>query len=65
MRGSGATQAEVLALDSMTNEVIGAAYDEYKAGFAERFTKWGSAEEAFTFWGRRGAQYMDSYTGKK
>jgi hypothetical protein len=45
--GSGATQAEVLFLDSMTNEVIGAGYDEYKAGFTERFTKWGSAEDAF------------------
>lgn len=63
--GSGATRAELLALDSMTNEVIGAAYDEYRAGFAERFSKWGSVEEAFTFWGRRGRQYPDNYTGKK
>jgi hypothetical protein len=63
--GSGATRAELLALDSMTNEVIGAAYDEYKAGFAERFSKWGSVEEAFKFWGERGTQYIDNYKGKK
>jgi len=63
--GSGATRAEVLVLDSMTNEVIGAGYDEYKAGFTERFSKWGSAEEAFKFWGERGVQYLDRSRGKK
>lgn len=63
--GSGATAAELLALDSMTNEVIGAGYDEYKAGFSERFTKWGSVEEAFTFWGKRFSQHIDNLTGKK
>jgi hypothetical protein len=57
--GSGATQAELLVLDSMTSEVIGAAYDEYKAGFTERFSKWGSAEDAFQFWGKRFAEYLE------
>jgi len=63
--GSGATRAEVLVLDSMTNEVIGAGYDQYKAGFTERFSKWGSVEEAFKFWGERGVQYLDRSRGKK
>ena len=63
--GSGATQAELLALDSMTNQVIGVAYDEYKAGFTERFSKWGSAEEAFKFWGERFTKYLDALRGKK
>jgi hypothetical protein len=63
--GSGATQVEALVLDSMTNEVIGAAYDEYTAGFTERFSKWGSVEEAFKFWAERGARYIDRLQGKK
>jgi hypothetical protein len=29
----------------MTDEVIGVAEDEYKAGFTERFSKWGSAKK--------------------
>jgi len=63
--GSGATRAEALILDSMTNEVIGAAYDEYTAGFTERFSKWGSVEEAFKFWAERGARYIDRLQSKK
>ena len=63
--GSGATQVEFMALDSMTNEVLGAAYDEYKAGFTERFSKWGAAEEAFKYWGEKFAKYLDDLYGKK
>ena len=63
--GSGATSAEVMALDSMTNEVIGAAQDDKSAGFTERFTKWGSAEEAFKFWGERLKLFMDNAHGMK
>jgi hypothetical protein len=51
--GSGATSAEFMALDSMTNDVIAVGQDERKAGFEERFTKWGSTEEAFEFWAER------------
>ena len=51
--GSGATSAEFMALNSMTNDVIGVAQDDRKAGFDERFTKWGSTEEAFEFWAER------------
>ena len=63
--GSGATQAEFIILDSSTNEVIGVGYDEYAAGFTERFTKWGSAEEAFKFWAERGmASWEAAKSGK-
>ena len=57
--GSGATSAEFMALDSMTNEVIAVAQGDKKAEFDERFSKWGSAEEAFGFWGERIKIYLD------
>jgi hypothetical protein len=51
--GAGATSAEFMVIDSMTNDVIAVAQDEKKAGFEGRFSKWGSAEEAFRFWAER------------
>jgi len=51
--GSGATTAEMMVLDSMTNEVLGAAQDSASADFSDRFSKWGSAEEAFKYWAAR------------
>jgi len=63
--GSGATGAELMALDSMTNDVIGVAKDERSAGFTERFSKWGSAEEAFKFWGERIKLFLDSARAPK
>jgi Protein of unknown function (DUF3313) len=60
--GSGATGADFMALDSMTNDVIAVAQDERKAGFDARFTKWGSAEEAFKFWAERIKFLMDRAT---
>jgi hypothetical protein len=63
--GSGATEAEVMALDSQSNEVIAAAEDEYKAGFTERFSKWGSAEDAFQYWGERVVKFLDEMHGVK
>ena len=38
---SGATSVELMALDSMTNDVIYAGQDDKSAGFTERFSKWG------------------------
>jgi hypothetical protein len=58
--GSGETGVEVMVLDSMTNEVIGAAQDERTAGFSERFSKWGSAKEEFKFWAERLVFFMES-----
>jgi hypothetical protein len=57
--GSGATSGELMALDSMTNNVIALAVDDKTAGFTERFSKWGSAEEAFKFWAGRVRAFMD------
>ena len=51
--GSGATSMEFMALDSQTNDIIALAYDNKAAGFTERFSKWGSAKEAFKFWADR------------
>lgn len=58
--GSGSTSAEVMALDSMTNDVIAVAVDDRTAGFSERFSKWGSAEEAFKFWAGRLVGFVDN-----
>ncbi len=63
--GSGATTAELMALDSMTNEVIAVAHDERTAGFTERFTKWGSAEDAFEYWAERLKKYLDDTRSMK
>jgi hypothetical protein len=58
--GSGATSVEFMAIDSMTNDVIAVAQDEKKAEFEERFSKWGSAEEAFGFWAEKIKLFLDS-----
>ena len=51
--GSGATTAQMMVLDSTSNEVLAAGEDQRAARFDERFTKWGSVEEVFKFWGER------------
>lgn len=63
--GSGATSAELMVTDSMTNDVIGVMVDEKTAGFSERFSKWGSADEAFKFWAERVKIAMDEIHNKK
>ncbi|OPY78438.1 MAG: hypothetical protein A4E65_02203 [Syntrophorhabdus sp. PtaU1.Bin153] len=57
--GSGATSAEVMALDTMSNDVIAVAVDERTAGFSERMGKWQSAELAFKFWAERLVKFID------
>ena len=47
-------------LDSMTSEVLAVGHLEYTAGFTERFTKWGSVEEAFKYWGEKGYQAWEN-----
>ena len=63
--GSGATGAEMMILDSATNDVIVMAVDDKTASFGERFSKWGSAEEAFKFWSERIVTFMDGVKGIK
>lgn len=58
--GSGSTSAEVMAIDTMTNEIIAVALDERTAGFSDRFSKWGSADEAFKFWAARLVGFVDN-----
>ncbi len=57
--GSGATGMAIMAIDSTTNEVIAVFEDKQHAGFTERFSKWGSAEEAFKFWAENERKLMD------
>ncbi len=58
--GSGATSGELMVLDSTANDVIALAVDDRVAGFTERFSKWGSADEAFKFWAGRLRTFMDN-----
>jgi len=64
--GSGATRGELMMIDPMNNdEVIAVAVDEQVAGFTERFSKFGSAEEAFKFWANRIRISLDQVHGVK
>jgi hypothetical protein len=63
--GSGETCAEMEILDTTTNEVIATAVDQQEAAFASRFSKYGSAEDAFKFWSERIVQFMDDAKGIK
>lgn len=63
--GAGATDAEMMVLDSMTNEVLACGQDHKDAKFDERFSKWGSVKEAFESFGGRLAQRVVYFTTKK
>ena len=63
--GSGATRAEIIVIDSVSNEIIAVAQDEQHAGFTKRFSKYGSAEEAFKFWAKRLRAFTDQSHGIK
>jgi hypothetical protein len=63
--GSGATSMEVMALDSTTNEVIVAAVDTQTAAYFDRYSKLGSAKEAFKFWAERIPAFLDSAKASK
>lgn len=63
--GSGTTSAEMMILDSTTNDVIGRAMDAKTAAFGDRFSKWGSAEESFKFWSERMVAFIDDVKGIK
>jgi hypothetical protein len=63
--GSGATSAEMMGLDSMTNEVIVVAVDKQTAAYFDRFSKLGSAKEAFKFWAERIPAFLDEAKASK
>ena len=62
---TGATCAELLILDSLTNTPIAAAKDDRRYGMKERFTKWGSVEDAFKYWADRMSLFLDQARQKK
>ena len=51
--GSGETAAEMMILDTATNEIVALGAIKRAAEFDERFSKWGSAREAFKFWSEK------------
>jgi len=59
--GSGETGMEAILLDSMTDEVIGMGVDQRQAEFEQRFSKWGSAADAFKFWSENAVKNIDAY----
>jgi len=58
--GSGETGIEIMALDSMTNDILILLVDARKAEFEQRFSKWGSATDAFKFWAERTVGFIDN-----
>jgi putative nucleotidyltransferase with HDIG domain len=62
--GSGATEGELIVFDSMTQDVIAATKDKRTFGLKEKFTRWGSAEDAFQFWAERLRWFMDKVHGR-
>ena len=63
--GSGATNAELIVIDSVSNEIILVAQGDYAAEFPERFTNYGSAYEAFKFWAKQLRAFTDRVKGEK
>lgn len=63
--GSGATRVEFMGLDSATNDVIAVGEDEQTAGYFERFSKLGSAKDAFKYWAERIKTFLDEAHGVK
>jgi hypothetical protein len=63
--GSGETGAELMALDSTTNDVLVMGVDQQQAAFASRFSKYGSANDAFKFWSERIVLFLDDAKGIK
>ena len=63
--GVGETSMEMEILDSLTNERVAAAIDQYSGGKLSGMKKWGSAEEAFKFWTERLRKRLDEYHGKE
>jgi hypothetical protein len=63
--GSGETCIEVMFTDSVTEEVLAMAVDQQKAAFEQRFTKWGSAADAFKLWSETIVKLIDQHKGIK
>jgi hypothetical protein len=55
----------MIVLDTATNEVIAMGMDQRAAAFDQRFSKWGSATDAFKFWSERVVINIDALHGIK
>ncbi|OPY04323.1 MAG: hypothetical protein A4E67_02441 [Syntrophaceae bacterium PtaB.Bin038] len=53
----------MMALDSQTNDILVLAVDERKAEFEQRFSKWGSATDAFKFRSELAVKFIDHARG--
>lgn len=63
--GSGETAAELMVLDTMTNEIVAMGAIKRAAQFDERFSKWGSAREAFKFWSEKLVETITTVQSEK
>jgi len=63
--GGGETGVEFMAVDSKTNDVLVMGVDQQQAAFASRFSKYGSAKDAFKFWAERIVLFIDDTKGIK
>lgn len=63
--GGGETGVELMAVDSRTNDVLVMGVDQQQAAFASRFSKYGSAKDAFKFWAERIVLFIDDTKGIK
>jgi hypothetical protein len=54
-----------MALDSLTNDILILAVDNRKAEFEQRFSKWGSASDAFKLWSEMVVKFIDNSRGVK
>jgi hypothetical protein len=54
-----------MLMDSMTEEVLAMVVDQQKAAFEQRFTKWGSAADAFKMWSEKIVDLIDLNKGVK
>lgn len=63
--GSGETAAELMVLDTSTNEIVAMGAIKRAAQFDERFSKWGSAREAFKFWSEKLVETITAVQAEK
>ena len=63
--GGGETGVELMALDSTTNDVLVMGVDQQQAAFVSRFSRYGSAKDAFKFWSERIVLFIDDTKGGK
>lgn len=61
--GSGQICAEFMGIDSATNDIVMLGIDQRKAEFEQRFTKWGSANDAFKLWSEKIVELIDHSKG--